>query len=82
MGMTVHIDHVVVTSRADGYEFRLANYLVYVGDDPTYMNNPTCPGVHNGSATVQCGLEGRYITIFNPDYPLNLCEVEFFGYAL
>ena len=82
MGVSVHIDHVVVTSRADGLEYRLANYVIHVGNDTIFSNNPTCPGTHDGTATVQCNLEGRYVTVFNPNSYLHLCEVEFFGSPL
>lgn len=60
---------------------RLTNYEVRVGNDPNPMNNPACPGIHDGAKAIECNLKGQYagVVLLKTDY-LTVCEVEFFGY--
>jgi len=77
-----YVNTVKTYNRLDCCSERLANYKVYVGNNPEIMKNPTCPGTHTDSKTITCDLEGRYVGIaLEGQNYLTLCEVEVFEWV-
>ena len=79
MHSSIFITQVKIWNREDLYSDRLTDYLIYIGDDADYTQNPTCNGgiYYTGSQNVTCNMKGRYITIELKDSNyLQLCEVE------
>jgi len=59
MGAVRYVDWVTVTTKVKSASFGGADYYeVRVGNSPTPLNNPTCPGIHSGSKIIKCGLSG------------------------
>ncbi|XP_035694513.1 uncharacterized protein LOC118428529, partial [Branchiostoma floridae] len=87
LGASQCVDRVVVTNRLDCCSERLSGFKVYVGDNPTVTDNPSCGGEQHtrGKAkfTVNCGRRtGRYVGIaLSGRQYLTLCEVQVFGGA-
>jgi len=70
-----------VTLGASDYDNDLTGYSVHIGDYEDYNQNPVCPGVYSDSQTIQCDLQGRYITIVAAgESIIRLCEVEAFEF--
>ena len=79
MHETITITKVRVWNREDLYSSRLSDYLIYIGDNSDYTQNPTCNNgqTYDGSQNVTCNLAGRYLTIeLSGTNYLSLCEVE------
>ncbi|XP_019621999.1 PREDICTED: uncharacterized protein LOC109468185 [Branchiostoma belcheri] len=86
LGNSLCVDRVVVTNRKDCCSNRLEGFMVYVGDNPNMLANPTCGGAQTVRGkdfiTVDCGrLTGRYVGIAlkGSGRILTLCEVQVFG---
>ena len=58
LGSVKNVQAVTVYSREDCCQERLSNYEVRVGYDPNPLNNPACPGLHNGSQNIFCDIQG------------------------
>jgi len=83
LGSEKSIAKVTTFNRADCCAERLSGYEVRVGNDPNPLNNPTCPGIHDGAKTIDCDLKGRYVGIVIPGSGkiLTLAEVEAFEWV-
>ena len=64
----------------NGYEDRLADFYVFVGDDLNFYNNPVCnENSVSYSGYVHCFLQGRYVTLRSSLYNyVNLIEFQVF----
>ncbi|KAI8515771.1 hypothetical protein Bbelb_065840 [Branchiostoma belcheri] len=87
LGNSLCVDRVVVTKCwGKCCSERLEGFMVYVGDNPNMLANPTCGGAQTVRGkdviTVDCGrLTGRYVGIAlkGSGRILTLCEVQVFG---
>ncbi|XP_070538275.1 uncharacterized protein [Ptychodera flava] len=88
LGREFEIHDVIITNRGDCCGDRLEGAVVRVGNDEDIANNQKCEesidtvGINlEGEISIQCLLEGRFVSIQlenKTDY-LTLCEVEIMG---
>jgi len=80
LGSSQYIDNIMIYNREDCCKERLANYKVFVSNDPKIANLTSayqCGTIHDGPGQVKCNYSGRYVTIqIQGSGILSLCEVE------
>ena len=87
MQTTVYVRRVRIYNRGDCCQWRLDNFEIRIGNDPTFLNNAVCvtaQPTYSGFKDFTCVMSGRYISlqVLHNDGHLMFREFEVYGTKL